>query len=131
MPERHRRRPAGRAIIADIENAPDRELAPGEADDDVAILIRYPRPYPVQRDDVELRKVVAGRKLGEGLVRDAGAGFRGVRHLLGGGGVAGIEVDAPELSGARRRVDVQGQTLAEAEFEIAQRLVEACVDPLV
>ena len=76
VPQRHRRAPARRRVVAHIEDAADRELAPGDIDDHAPVLVRDPAPDAVQRNDVEFRQVVALRELLERRVEDVDVGAR-------------------------------------------------------
>src|SRR5262245_15895455 len=95
-----RRAPARRRVVAYVEHPADREVAAGDFDDEASVFVRDPAPDAVQRDDVELGKIVAGCELGKGAVEDLEIGPRGGCQLAGVAGLTRVEVSAPELAAA-------------------------------
>ena len=59
MPQRNGYRPAGCAVVGDIENPTNDQPAPGDVNDHSSVLVRNPRPNTVQRDNVEVGEVVS------------------------------------------------------------------------
>src|SRR5262249_14026374 len=45
--QRNRRRPAGKTVVANVNDATDAQLSPDEIDDHPIVLVRYPRPDAV------------------------------------------------------------------------------------
>jgi hypothetical protein len=123
--QRHRRRPTGRAVVADVEDATHRQTAARYVDNGTAVVVRYPAPDAVQGDHVELGQLVAGGEFGEGLIEQPQVGARRIGQFARVGHLCRVEVDAPELAGAGGSVNVQRQALAKAQLQVAQRLTRA------
>src|SRR5262249_44815975 len=108
--------PARQRIVADVQNAARFQLATDKVDDDRSVVVRDPAPYAMQAYVVEIRQVAALGKCGEGLVAEVDLGRRGCGELAGKRHLRGIEVRAVPLDRQGGRVNVDAQSLAEAEL---------------
>src|SRR5712692_7233197 len=116
VPQRQGRGMAGLAIVADVEEAADLQLAPDEVDDDLLVLARHPAPHAVHSDVIEIRQVGAGAEFSEGLIEELCARSRRIGQGLREGGVPRIEIGAVPNNVGGGGVDVDAETLPVAEL---------------
>nr|GEU28643.1 serine racemase [Tanacetum cinerariifolium] len=114
--QRHHRRPARLAVVADVQHAAGLELALHEVEQQRPVGGGHPAPDPVQGDEIEVGQVGADAVLVKRLVHQLRAAAAGARQLRRMAGLDGIEIGAVPGRIAGSRVDVGGQTLAEAQF---------------
>src|SRR4051794_24101595 len=96
MSKRCRGRPSGKAIIADIDDAADPELAPDDIDNVAAVFLGDPGPDAVKRDDIELGQIGSRSQLGKRVVERGDVGSRRLSKRKGVSSLSRIEIGSPK-----------------------------------
>ncbi|MNF94865.1 hypothetical protein D3C84_775860 [compost metagenome] len=118
MTQGRRRRPAGKAVVAYVQQATGFEVTTGELDDQFLIVAADPGPDAMQADAVELWQVVAGKQLLEAVVIQPRIAVPGSRQCIGMGCLAWVEIRTyvgPWVGGG---MDIDRDTLAKSQFAV-------------
>ena len=113
-------RPAGEAVIAQIEQAAGFQIPAGEFADDPVIVAADPGPDAVQADAVELGQIVAVQQLFETVVVEPRLAAGGGGQTAGVGGMGGIEIGGDIATGIGGGVNVDRYALPEAQFAVCR-----------
>ena len=123
LAQRMRGRPAGKAVVADVEDTARFEVSGGEFGDGAVVVAADPGPDTMQADTVELRQVIASKQLLEAVIVEPEIAAGMARHAASVRGMGRVEIGGDVLARIGRRVDIDRNALAEAQFTVRRGFI--------